>query len=381
VITKQEIKQLACDQDVPISQIEKDYVMGWILWGIYQDFHFSRTLILKGGNCLRKVYFPETRFSDDLDFTATRLDTTEFFQKRFSSICSRISQQSGIVFDDSRLRVEEKETPHDSLRAMDGRIYFKGLAGDQNITFRIKLDISEFEKIVLPVQQHQIRHPYSDQHECEATIFCYSLEEILAEKLRSWIQRTRSRDLYDVVAIIQGDSVTYSKSNVLKAFTQKTIFKGIPATAKEDLLENKKFQVVESHWDKSISCPKISIMFAVNAIQAFKDFINLLFSSPENVLQYVPFESFGRVSPEIRETIIEAGKARKLIRLRYSLKDRDVEPYEIKYHVRKVDNRGFEYFIGWDLTRGNHIKKYFLHKIESVSIINQAFSPKYPVLF
>jgi len=39
-------------------------------------------------------------------------------------------------------------------------------------------------------------HHFSDR--LEATVTSYSLEEIMAEKIRSIFQRTRSRDLYDV---------------------------------------------------------------------------------------------------------------------------------------------------------------------------------------
>ena len=75
--------------------------------------------------------------------------------------------------------------------------------GDTNLTMRVKFDVSDFEKIVLPVQWHQINHEYSDANACLVQVQAYSLEEVLAEKLGIWIQRTRSRDLFDVVKIVQ----------------------------------------------------------------------------------------------------------------------------------------------------------------------------------
>ena len=47
-----------------------------------------------------------------------------------------------------------------------------------------------------PVTERQVYHPYSDGFPISVT--SYSLEEILAEKIRSLFQRTRSRDLYDI---------------------------------------------------------------------------------------------------------------------------------------------------------------------------------------
>ncbi|MFQ5434080.1 MAG: nucleotidyl transferase AbiEii/AbiGii toxin family protein, partial [Anaerolineae bacterium] len=66
MITETEVKQTAIELGVPLVNVEKDYVMGWLLWGIYRNPYLAQNLILKGGNCLRKIYFPDTRFSDDL---------------------------------------------------------------------------------------------------------------------------------------------------------------------------------------------------------------------------------------------------------------------------------------------------------------------------
>lgn len=385
MISEDEVKQTAIIQGVTVAQIEKDYVMGWLLWGIYRN-HVGLNLVLKGGNCLRKIYFPETRFSDDLDFTAIRFGSVETFKGQLANICTDVEKASGIRFFHDRLNVSLLDTPHDTLKALDGRVYFQGFAGDANVSFRIKFDVSEFEKIVLPVQKHNILHPYSDALACNIKVFSYSLEEVLAEKLRSWIQRTRSRDLYDLVRIIQSDSVTFSRLNVMKAFFKKSLFKNIPAVAKEELLSNEKFQIVESHWDASIVCSKAAMILIGNAVNTFKQFVELLFNS-DVLLQLGALDGrmnghiSSRISAAIREPIINAGKARKLIRLKYDHKDRDIEPYALKYEIRKKDGNGFEYFYGWDRTRGNHIKKFFLHEIQAVSIINEVFTPKYPVEF
>jgi predicted nucleotidyltransferase component of viral defense system len=62
MISENEVKGHAIQLGVPLAYVEKDYVMGWLLWGVYNDPLLARNLVLKGGNCLRKVYFPDTRF-------------------------------------------------------------------------------------------------------------------------------------------------------------------------------------------------------------------------------------------------------------------------------------------------------------------------------
>jgi Nucleotidyl transferase AbiEii toxin, Type IV TA system len=49
--------------------VEKDYVLGWILAGIYGHEELAESWVFKGGTCLKKCYFETYRFSEDLDFT------------------------------------------------------------------------------------------------------------------------------------------------------------------------------------------------------------------------------------------------------------------------------------------------------------------------
>ena len=51
--------------------VEKDYVLGWVLAGIYGQRTLAKSWIFKGGTCLKKCYFETYRFSEDLDFTLT----------------------------------------------------------------------------------------------------------------------------------------------------------------------------------------------------------------------------------------------------------------------------------------------------------------------
>jgi predicted nucleotidyltransferase component of viral defense system len=49
--------------------VEKDYVLGWILAGMYGHEELAESWVFKGGTCLKKCYFETYRFSEDLDFT------------------------------------------------------------------------------------------------------------------------------------------------------------------------------------------------------------------------------------------------------------------------------------------------------------------------
>lgn len=66
-----EIQQIAREAGVRDQQIEKDYILSWILQGMAQHGQLKGCLVFKGGTVLKKTYFDDYRFSEDLDFTLT----------------------------------------------------------------------------------------------------------------------------------------------------------------------------------------------------------------------------------------------------------------------------------------------------------------------
>lgn len=383
MIPQDEFRQLAISQGVPLPYVEKDYVLGWLLWGISRSPDTRQNLILKGGNCLRKLYFADTRFSDDLDFTAIRIPSPGQFRETLNDVCATVSEASGIPFDLDKTIANAIQTPDPDSRALDARVYFTGLAGDSSLLMRIKFDISEFEKVLLPLQWHPIIHPYSDASALEALVQAYSLEEVLAEKLRSWIQRTRARDLFDVVKIVHSGAIPITPSNIMSAFFRKTLFKDLPLAGRDELLFEPKFAAIQSSWLDTIVTPANAIIVAGNAITLFKNFVNALFSpevlSTIGVTLGTSLRQLYAASSGYREAIIKAGRARRLIRLHYHGITRTIEPYSFRFKWTKKG--AAEYFYGFDRTRGQTIKSFFLHEISAVSILPEEFIPRWVVEF
>jgi predicted nucleotidyltransferase component of viral defense system len=71
-----EIQQKARVVGVREQQIEKDYILSWILFGVSNHEQLARAIVFKGGTVLKKVYFKDYRFSEDLDFTLIKNETT-----------------------------------------------------------------------------------------------------------------------------------------------------------------------------------------------------------------------------------------------------------------------------------------------------------------
>jgi len=68
-ITRDELLVQATAFDLNEADIQRDYVFGWIISGLFSESNLSKTAVFKGGNALRKGYLPMARFSDDLDFS------------------------------------------------------------------------------------------------------------------------------------------------------------------------------------------------------------------------------------------------------------------------------------------------------------------------
>jgi predicted nucleotidyltransferase component of viral defense system len=76
MIKPSEIQQKARSAEVRDQQIEKDYVLSWILKGIARHKELSKVIVFKGGTVLKKIYFEDYRFSEDLDFTLLENNTS-----------------------------------------------------------------------------------------------------------------------------------------------------------------------------------------------------------------------------------------------------------------------------------------------------------------
>lgn len=66
------LRTLASEKKIALDLIEKDYLLGWILFGVSQST-INKKIVFKGGTALSKIYYPfNWRISEDLDFTAIK---------------------------------------------------------------------------------------------------------------------------------------------------------------------------------------------------------------------------------------------------------------------------------------------------------------------
>lgn len=190
-----EIQQKARALGVRDQQIEKDYILSWILFGIAKYEQLSKAIVFKGGTVLKKVYFKDYRFSEDLDFTLLNSEITkELIFDWFKEVFEFIKEEANIPLEIS-----------DSTEHEDGGINFYisyvGPLGGQGNNKRVKVDISRSEQLVFEPVMKDVFVDYTDLEEYQ--LLCYSLEEVLIEKMRSVMQRMQARDFYDIWYLLE----------------------------------------------------------------------------------------------------------------------------------------------------------------------------------
>src|SRR5580704_15187989 len=109
MIDRQEIDAKAGELGVHTSNVQRDYVFGWLLAGLAQAHNVLQpSLVLKGGNCFRKAYFEHARFSKDLDFSTQTELGADALVEGLSQACKFAGERSGVEFLVDQSRVSER---------------------------------------------------------------------------------------------------------------------------------------------------------------------------------------------------------------------------------------------------------------------------------
>jgi predicted nucleotidyltransferase component of viral defense system len=260
MIDSDEIEAQAEELGVNIANVERDYVFGWLLAGLFHsDNELRSRLILKGGNGFRKAYFRDARFSKDLDFSMTEAFDADAFNQRVTQACEYVADMTGVEFDFDRQNVKLKRGADTDQQSFESRVYFKGFYGEEECTISAKLDIKEFDRIFLPVQEQPLIHAYSDAAACQASVRTMKLEELLANKLKALLQRDHSPDLFDFVyAVFVQNALAINRLELATTFLRKTIYERQPFAAYEQLVR-RPLAVIRDAWSKYLVLPKVSL--------------------------------------------------------------------------------------------------------------------------
>ena len=156
--------------------MERDYLLSWVLAGIDAVPDLRRTLVFKGGTALKKCYFGDYRFSEDLDFSAReRVRTGDAMEELMHRACEVAQQMLGkyaaVELHCGRY-VERNPHPggQEAFRIRARLPWHRGLDTP------VKIEVTMDEPILWPVARREVMHEYGEPLQIEMTT--YSLGQV-----------------------------------------------------------------------------------------------------------------------------------------------------------------------------------------------------------
>lgn len=259
MILQKEIVTIAAQKGVVKSTIDKDWALGHFIDAIFSIPELRQKLIFKGGTCLKKCYIPDYRFSEDLDFTSTDKDFI-LPRKHLENISALLKQRVEMpthIESLKELRFKDKLTGYEAIIKFWGSDHSRNDSppAPRRWQTKVKIEIILYELILFPVSYRDVVHSYSDKlTENALQVPCYSIEEVLAEKIRSLIQRsyTAPRDFYDIWYLSKHFPELDYKL-IADAFHKKLAFKGHSFSAVEQLINSENDKHLSAAWKNSLA--------------------------------------------------------------------------------------------------------------------------------
>jgi predicted nucleotidyltransferase component of viral defense system len=225
--------RLAADGSRRIREdvLERDYCVAWFLTALSQS-DLRGVLAFKGGTALKRCYFGDYRFSEDLDFTLLETISMGEIIRRLEGVYARVWDASGITFAFDR---EDREKHANSYTC-----YLKYI-GPPPAGNDIKVDITLSEHLAFPIEGRPVLRGYEEFSDFpeDRVIQVYSLQEIAAEKIIALADRARNepRDLYDLWHLTTNHGIEVD--DLVDAICEKLEFRGKNCEGIEDAILQK----------------------------------------------------------------------------------------------------------------------------------------------
>ena len=243
----------------PWDVLERDYLLSWILAGMSQTESLQRTLVFKGGTALKKCFFGNYRFSEDLDFSGLAATPTDQAMDR--AIAEACETAARLLDEYAPVAIEcRRYTEKDSHRGGQQAFTIRGkLPWHRQPQTRLMVEITMDETIVKPVRERKIIHEYGEP--LNASIQTYALEEIVAEKLRAILQhakkleqrgwsRSRARDYYDIWRILSAYEADLDFSGFPQFLRKKCALRRVSFNGPDDFFQDAMLRNIDRTWER-----------------------------------------------------------------------------------------------------------------------------------
>ncbi len=171
----QMIRSVTQNKKVQQYIVEKDYALSYLLAAINYTHGLGENLVLKGGTALKKLYFADYRFSEDLDYSTRVMGPI----KQIDSLMETVVRSMGKMLNERgpfQIALEPLllKQPHPGdQKAYLVRVQFPE---QRQPLCRLKVEITMDEPILTPVEIRPMLHGGAEDYGCTHPV--YSLAEI-----------------------------------------------------------------------------------------------------------------------------------------------------------------------------------------------------------
>jgi predicted nucleotidyltransferase component of viral defense system len=255
----QMIRSVAWEKKALQYIVEKDYALTYLLAAIVQAEGLGDNLVLKGGTALKKLYFADYRFSEDLDYSTRVIGTIKqidaLMKKVVHSLEEMLNERGPFQVELEPLLLKQ---PHPGdQKAYLVRVQFPG---QHQFLCRLKVEITVDEPILMPVDIRQVLHGFAE--DMGVSIPVYSLAEITVEKLRALLQsKTRlqergwgasrvCRDYYDLWNLLQIPGLR--SPDLIPVLMQKCVVRNVNYKSPKDFVSRDLLAVASAEWAQQL---------------------------------------------------------------------------------------------------------------------------------
>ncbi|PJC48377.1 MAG: hypothetical protein CO035_03805 [Candidatus Omnitrophica bacterium CG_4_9_14_0_2_um_filter_42_8] len=188
MITYSQIQRLAAKQAIPEEIIEKDYLVELILFCFAKDRFFKEKLVFRGGTALKKVYFPDYRFSEDLDFLVNYKESLIEYKQRIDEFLAVINSKYPFRLDK---RLELNKDRFQFFILYDIFTEIKAVK-------ELKVDILR-DSFMPSYERKKMLFSYQEFGKEELSLKTYTLEAVVSDKISRMLDvDNEPRDIYDL---------------------------------------------------------------------------------------------------------------------------------------------------------------------------------------
>ena len=179
-------------------QVEQDLIIHRSLIALFSDEFIRERLAFRGGTALHKLFLKQAaRYSEDIDLVQVK------------------AEPFGAIIDKIREALSFLGSPRISQKQHNNTLVYR-LQSEDNVPIRLKVEVNTREHFSVFGIQNMTVKLESAWDKSEAVVSVFTLNELLATKLRALYQRKKGRDLFDLWYALNNAEVNTER--VVEAF-------------------------------------------------------------------------------------------------------------------------------------------------------------------